>query len=215
MEDNLQDIPASPDIEETEVQVSEQPQASQTQESEGVRSLRSERERLSRENKELLNRLKIAEEQRGQAQPNYDPDDYVPRQYVDNELKSIKKQLQEASIKNNYPDFDKVVNDSTIGLLKENNPALAYAISQVGDTYSQASAVYEAIKNLGLYTEDKFEKDRNTAQQNANKPKPLQAVTPQNQKTNSPLSHANAFAEGSEEYRNQLWKEMNFYRKKM
>lgn len=203
-------------IEETHQEQSEPQQAQAAPvETEGMKSLRSERERLARENRELMQRLKEAEAARHADQG--DPDDLVPRRYVDERLKAVERQVQQTSteykLKTNYPDFDKVVNDATIAHLKEKNPALAYAIGQVGDVYSQASAAYEAIKNLGIYVEDTFERDRERAQANAAKPKTLQSIASNSQKSHSPLSGVNAFAEGSKEYKEQLWKEMNYYRK--
>ena len=201
-------------IEETHQEQPEQLVQSAPVETEGMKSLRSERERLARENRELMQRIKDIEASKNDQG---DPDDLVPRRYVDERLKAVERQMLQTSteykIKNNYPDFDKVVNDATIAHLKEKNPALAYAIGQVGDTYSQASAAYEAIKNLGIYVEDTYAKDRERAQENASKPRTLQSIASNAQKSHSPLSEVNAFAEGSKEYREQLWKEMNHYRK--
>lgn len=204
-------------VEET-TQEQEQPQAqSAPVETEGMKELRAQRERLAKENRELMMRLKQVEDAKKAIADDGDPDDLVPRRYVDERLKAVERQVMQTSteykIKNNYPDFDKVVNDATIERLKEKNPALAYAIGQVGDIYSQASAAYEAIKNLGIYVEDNYARDREKAQENAAKPRTLQSIASNSQKSHSPLSGVNAFAEGSKEYKEQLWKEMNYYRK--
>ncbi len=204
-------------VEETQQEQPEQQAQAAPIETEGMKSLRSERERLSKENRELMIRLKASEDRQKAMQDAGDPDDLVPRRYVDDRLRAVEKQLHQTSteykLKTNYPDFDKVVNDATISHLKEKNPALAYAIGQVGDVYSQASAAYEAIKNLGIYVEDTYSKDRERAQENASKPRTLQSIASNSQKSHSPLSGVNAFAEGSKEYKEQLWKEMNHYRK--
>jgi hypothetical protein len=214
MEDQIQQ-----EVEQTTEETVEQASVPETppapQENANLRSVRLAKEKLERENQELINRLKQIEESK---KAQHDPDDLVPRRYVDEQLQEVKKQMHQASteykLKVEYPDFDKVVNDATISRLKEKNPALAYAIGQVGDVYSQASAAYEAIKNLGIYTADTFEKDRERAQHNANKPKSLQSINSNNNSApGSPINHANAFAEGlTEDHKKQLWKEMNHYR---
>lgn len=206
------------DQQEVVEQQEQQPEAQAAPvETEGIKTLRSDRERLARENNELMRRLKEAEMRQKAAQDAGDPDELVLRRDVDKRFRELEHQLHQTStenkLKNNYPDFDKVVNEATISHLKEKNPALAYAIGQVGDTYSQASAAYEAIKNLGIYVEDNYSKDRERAQENASKPRSLQSIASNAQKSHSPLSQVNAFAEGSKEYREQLWKEMNHYRK--
>ena len=60
---------------------------------------------------------------------------------------------------------------------------------------------------MGIYREDNYSKDRDKAQSNASKPKPLASVSPQ--QGDSPLSRANAFANGlTDELKSQLRKEM-------
>lgn len=214
MEDQIQQ-----EVEQTTEETVEQTSVQETppapQENPNLRSVRLAKEKLERENQELINRLKQIEESK---KAQHDPDDLVPRRYVDEQLQEVKKQMYQASteykLKAEYPDFDKVVNDATISRLKEKNPALAYAIGQVGDVYSQASAAYEAIKNLGIYTPDTFEKDRERAQHNASKPKSLQSINSNTSSApGSPINHANAFAEGlTDDVKKQLWKEMNHYR---
>jgi len=190
-------------------------QAQPAYENNQMRMMRLAKERIEQENSALQAKLKQYEQQRQQIE--HDPEDLVPRKYVDERVKQIEQQLYQTSteykLKNHYPDFDKVVNDDTIALLKDKNPVLASAIGQVTDIYSQAAAAYEAIKNLGIYTADSYTKEKDKAQENAQKPRTIGSLDPQHAKGNSPLSYANAFAEGSKEYYQQLWKEVNHYRK--
>ena len=52
-----------------------------------------------------------------------------------------------------------------------------------------------------------IEADKRKAQENSAKPRPMASVSPQ--QGESPLSHANAFANGlTPELQKQLWKEM-------
>jgi hypothetical protein len=68
------------------------------------------------------------------------------------------------------------------------------------------------IKKLGIYTEDTYQADRERAQNNANKPRPLASVSPQ--QGESALSHANPFAGGlTPELKTSLLKEMEAARK--
>ena len=179
---------------------------------ENFRNLRIAKERAEHRERELENRIKELEKAK---EPQFDDEDYVPRRYVDEKMNAQKKELQQLSmeykLRSNYPDFDKVVNDATIAALRERNPAMAMALSQVSDDYSKASGAYEAIKSLGLYEEDKYSADREKAERNANSPRPTQSISPQRSK--SPLDHANAFADGSPEHMNALYREMMAARK--
>ncbi len=178
------------------------------------RNLRTAKERLEFENRELQARISKIEEER--KKEKYDPDELVERSYVDKQLKETKAEMQRMSneyrLKANYPDFDKVVNETTIAKLKEKNATIAAAIGQVPDTYSQAAAAYEAIKTMGIYNEDVYSDDRQRAQDNANKPRPLQSIAPQ--KGDSAVPTATAFGEGlTDERKREVWKEMQHYMK--
>lgn len=119
----------------------------------------------------------------------------------------------EAQIKAQYPDFDKVVSQENVEALRLTYPELAQTITNSSsDLYSKATSAYTLIKRLGIYTQDNYEQDRAIAQKNAAKPKPLASVNPQQGDT--PLSHANAFANGlTDELKEQLRKEMMTARK--
>lgn len=213
MEEHIQENYEQP-IQEEVVQEEAQPEQVQAQpvEDKKWRDLRVARDRLQKENADLQNRLKQIEESKKSL---YDNDDLVPRKYVDEQVQRIERQFTqnaaEYKLKSQYPDFDKVVNDATISELKARNPALANAIGQVGDTYSQAAAAYEAIKNLGLYVEDQYAQDRNMAQINASKPRPSQAAAPS--KNGNPLASASEFAQPmNKQQKEALWNEMQFFK---
>ena len=76
------------------------------------------------------------------------------------------------------------------------------------DLYSTAVSAYTMIKNLGIAPKgDDFMVQKAQAQKNAAKPKPLASVNPQ--QGESPLSKANAFANGlTDDLKAQLLKEM-------
>lgn len=190
-------------------------QQSSSAQAENFRNLRRAKEQAEQRAIEAERRARELEAQYKQTEQQYAPDDLVERRYVDQQLNQYKREVQQLSteykLKTNYPDFDKVVNTQTIEMLKEKNPTMALALSQVPDEYAKAAAAYEAIRNLGLYNEDVYAKDRDMAQERANMPRPLASIAPQ--KNDSPLAQANAFAQGFDDtMKKQLWKEMNQYR---
>jgi hypothetical protein len=66
---------------------------------------------------------------------------------------------------------------------------------------------YKMIKLLNIHRDTSYDADKLKAQQNLAKPKSLSSIAPQ--KSESPLSHANAFANGlTPELKDQLVKEM-------
>ena len=118
----------------------------------------------------------------------------------------------ETRLKATYSDIDKVVSKENLELLSVQEPEIYATIISNNDFYSKGVAAYKAIKRFGIHTDDTYEPDRARVQENSNKPKPSNAIAPQ--KADSPLSHANAFAQGlTPELKAQLYKEMMAYRK--
>lgn len=133
-----------------------------------------------------------------------------------NELNQYKKQTQqetmESRLKTRFPDFDKVVSQGNLEMLRNANPELAEAILSTPDQFKQATLAYQMVKQYGIYQEDNFVQDKILAQRNAAKPKPLASVSPQ--QGESPMSKANAFANGlTSDLKAQLLREMNQYKK--
>ena len=146
------------------------------------------------------------------------------------EMKAMKKMLREqqvqsqeiamqAKIKSQYPDFDEVFNAQTINSLNEQYPDVANALRVMPDDYNKATAAYTMIKNLGIYKSSgdemkkkTYESDVLRAKVNAAKPRPLTSVNPQ--QGDSPLSKANAFANGlTPDLKAAMLKEMQDARK--
>jgi hypothetical protein len=162
-----------------------------------------------------------------------DPESLVEGKQLKNiaqEMKAMKKQLREQQqqsqdmilqnkLRTQYPDIDSVVNKETIDLLNEQYPIEAAALGEMTNKYSQAVLAYSTIKNLGLYQQKgqemkkpAYESDVLRAKVNAAKPRPLASVNPQ--QGDSPLSKANAFANGlTPDLKAQMLKEMNVARK--
>jgi hypothetical protein len=127
------------------------------------------------------------------------------------EMAKTQQQLQtmivETRIKAECPDIDKVVTKENMEMLASLHPEIAETIKSSNNYYSQAKTAYKLMKQFGIYKEDTYGQDRERAQANAKSPKPLASISPQAAET--PLSHANAFANGlTEELKAQLRKEM-------
>ncbi len=137
---------------------------------------------------------------------------------VKQELRDLKKEIEsykqtsatmtaEARIKAQYNDFDKVVTNDTIATLRNEYPEIAATINSNSDVYTQAVAAYTLIKKLNIAPDEQYAADRNRVQANTTKPRPLTSVSPQSGE--SPLSRANAFAEGlTPELKKNLFREM-------
>lgn len=124
--------------------------------------------------------------------------------------KSAQQSVQtttELRIKRDYPDFETVASYDNLRKLRELDSDLADAILNTKDQYKQAALAYKMVKQMGIYQVDNYGPDREKAVANSNKPKPLAAIAPQ--QGESPLSHANAFANGlTEELKTKLRREM-------
>lgn len=194
---------------------------------ESFRAIRERTQRLERELEQATKRLQTYESQQ-QKQPeeeiygvNLAADEIVEGKHlteVQKELNAIKKELSsykqqttltsaESRLKSQFPDIDTVVNAENIERLRAEHPEIAMTLKANPDFYSQAASAYKLIKSLGIYQDPKLEADRLQAQKNSAKPRPLTSVSPQQGDT--PLSRANAFANGlTPELQAQLRKEM-------
>ena len=186
------------------------------------RELRKSRDELQSRVQDL--EKMVAPKQEGTEEDlNLAPDDLVEWRHVQKQIKKVEDKLRqyqdvsteisiESKLKTQFPDFDKVVTKENIEILKRNEPEIAAALIASNDLYSKGVSAYKMLKNLNIYKEDTFEKDRQKAQENLDKPRSLSSVSPQS--GNSPLSKANAFAEGlTPDLKKQLYKEMQESRK--
>ena len=119
----------------------------------------------------------------------------------------------EAKIKSQFPDFEDVVSEENVSVLNQDFPELAASLRDTSDIYNKAAAAYKVIKGMGIYKDrNEFMKDRDKAVKNSQKPRPVASVNPQ--QGDSPLSKANAFANGlTPELQKQLREEMYRARK--
>lgn len=193
---------------------------------ENYKSLRQARMQAERERDELYRRLQVYEQQK-QQEPEEDltinvaEGDYVEGKHLSKVDKKIRKLEQavaqyqkqayeysiEAQIKAQYPDYDRVVNNETIERLKNEHPDIAQTLASSTDLKSKALSTYKMIDKLGLAPNPAFDYEKHLVQRNAAKPKPVASVSPQ--QGDSPLSNANAFANGlTDELKTKLHQEM-------
>ena len=186
-------------------------------------ALRDKVARIERERDEMAARAKQTAQQQPEEEDDIGigDDDLAEGRHLkkqSRELRKMKNELAEAKrvmyeqtvearLKANHPDFDKVVNQETLSVLRENYPDIAQTLNSSTDLYSKASAAYTMVKKLGLYTPDHYEKERAQAANNAVKPRSTASVSPQ--QGESPLSNANAFSQGlTPELKKKLYAEM-------
>ena len=225
-----QPVVAQPVEEANEEVVKETQQSKEVQETPqqlNFRALRKEKERLAKENEEI--QIRLAKYEESQSKPpeedleiNIGDDDLFEGKHYKKLQKQLKKQQEElknyqeqakltsteAKLKSQYSDFDKVVSVENIRRLRESEPEIAETLASSKDVYSKAVSAYKMIKKLGIYVEDNYQQDRTIAKQNSLKPKPLASVSPQ--QGDSPLTKANAFANGlTKELKTQLRREMD------
>lgn len=193
----------------------------ESREERNFKILRAQREKVERERDELAQQLARMYQQPPVQHPqetNPNPDDLVEWKHVDKRIKDLESKIQgyqqqsqesviEARLKTQYPDFDSVVSRDNIDILKAEYPELADTLNSSSNLYSKAVSAYTLIKKLGIQQDDNSYADRARLQKNMSKPKPLASISPQ--KGDSPLSKANAFAEGlTDSLKEQLRKEM-------
>ena len=214
------------EVEQEEAPKQEETVQQETTQQRNFKNLRLEKEQLEKDRNEMLKRLEqyekpkvIAEEE--DLNINIADDELFEGKHYRKLEKQLKKQQDlletyqsqakvtatESKLKSQYSDFDKVVNEDNINLLRETEPEIAAALASTPDIYNKAVSAYKMIKKLGIYVEDSYGSDRDIAIKNSLKPKPAASVSPQG--GDSPLTKANAFANGlTPDLKRQLWKEM-------
>lgn len=197
------------------------------------RELRDKTLRFERERDEALRRVQEMEQMRVSRPAAEDDDikigddDIAEGKHLKalkNEVRKLKEEVTgyrqhssmmstEVRLKTQYPDFDRVVSQDNVDTLRALYPEIAQTLNSGSDLYATGVSAYTMIKKLGIHAEDTYVQEKALAHKNAAKPKPLVSVSPQ--QGDSPLSKANAFANGSltDEFRAQMWKETNAARK--
>jgi|SRR5271165_5897325 len=220
-------------VEETSTpeQVSQPTQPVEDAASKNFRQLREKSERVARERDEAMARLREYEN-KAQAQSSEDeefsigPDELAEGKHlskVQKQIKRLKDEINtykqqsttmnaEARLRAQFPDFDSVVSKENIEELRALEPEVAQTLNSSTDLYSTAVSAYKLIKKFGIGAQNMYNAEKEVIQKNAAKPRPLTSVSPQQGDT--PLSRANAFANGlTPELKAELLKEMNTLRR--
>ncbi len=217
---------------EAQSQVQEQSKPQETEQQMRFKILRERAEKAERERDEAL---RIAQEAARLKQQKYEEpdqefdmpignDDIVEGKHIKEMYKKVKKlesQLSQSQqhyntvsaenrLKSQFADFDKVVTEENIKILAQMHPPAGNTLRNTPDLYDAGYMAYTLIKQFHIDTPHVTDIER--AQKNAAKPKPLNSISPQQGDT--PLSRANAFANGlTDDLKSQLLKEMNDARK--
>jgi hypothetical protein len=118
-----------------------------------------------------------------------------------------KEALIESELKAKHADLYDVLTNENITKLREARPSLAKSINLNPDIREKAMDTYQAIKDLGIYQSNINKEDKNKINQNSNKPRSSNSLSPQS--GTSPLAKANEFASGlSKDRKEALYKEM-------
>jgi Asp-tRNA(Asn)/Glu-tRNA(Gln) amidotransferase C subunit len=122
---------------------------------------------------------------------------------------------EESKLLAKYPDYYNIVSSDSIARLQAEDPELAQVLGTSTDVYGAKAMAYKAIKKMAaVKVEPTYEAEKAQIQKNAAKPKPLASLSPQ--QGDSPLSRANAFANGlTPALQEQLRREMNDARRNM
>lgn len=228
-----QEVPETQEV-ESEPEVVEQQAAPRVDDSveRNFRALREKNNRLERERDEAIRRAQEIESRKQSSEeeniPQLGPDDIAEGKHLtayDRKIKKLEQKLEEqrqqshlmnteVRLKSQYPDFDKVVSTDNIARLSEMYPEIASTLNSSTDLYATGVSAYTMIKKLGVHVEDTHQVEKAVALKNAAKPKPLTSISPQ--QGDSPLSRANAFANGlTDELKEQLRQEMMAARRAM
>ncbi len=237
--DLAKELPQEVQTEETSNEVIQE-EVKPKLESPNAKNIRALRERAERAERAELERdqlaLKLTQmeqlKQQGatEKQPttkyNLNDDDFVEAKHLkryDEEMLRMQQELAaykqqntlqttDARLKAKYPDIDSVVTADNLSTLKGLFPELAENLNSGTDLYNKAVSAYTLIKRLGIVNEDIYNQEKELVKKNAVKPRPVASVSPQ--QSDSPLTKANAFAQGlTEDLKIQLRKEMEAARR--
>lgn len=126
--------------------------------------------------------------------------DAVEKALAEDRAKRAEQDLP-VKLRTQFQDFDAIVTEDNVKQLKELEPEVALALSQIGDKYAQAVAAYKYIKKF-VPDGSKSSEYKERVEKNAQKPGTLSGQS-------SALSKAQNFERGlTPEMRKQLYAEM-------
>jgi len=198
-------------------------------------AMRKIKERLEKENRELMEKIRLQSEkpvdkpQQSNKQPQVDDnsydfseDDLIEGKHLKsvlNEVNSLKKELNqyrqqeqssrlEMKLKAEHPDIEKVVTKENIELLCAAYPAVGESIKNDPNVYTQLSSAYTLIKNFGIGDQKAQDK---TIEKNLSAPKTAKSVNTRTTALDSAHNYTKGMTEKDKEYhRKQLYHAMQY-----
>ncbi len=201
---------------QSEVEVAAQ--ALQTKQELNFREMREKNKQLERERDaalRLMEEEKLRNKYASQPQQEYQEqqlaDDDIPDVgYVKKQLAKVQQELaaererqaadrqkyeQQNAITRlaaEYPDYADLLADRNIELLRSLEPELMASIDGMTDTYARGKAAIKAAKAFGVASHDPYKNQKAAIQQQASKPKAVNALNPSS--SNSALNQAHNFS---------------------
>ena len=174
-------------------------------------------ERKTREQEDMINRLRQPQQPQEEDFSHLDDDDIITVKQHKNMSAKIARQVAEEVVRQRdastvddrlrlkYSDYDQVVTVANIDLLKQSDPELALSLQRLSDDpYAQSVAAYKMLKKTGHGTTVAPSLEKRKAIENSQKPVSINAVTKQ-----SAIGNASLFENGlTKELKDQLWKQM-------
>lgn len=168
--------------------------------------MRKAREREQKELLELKRKVKEYEESQKKEARHRADDDLAEVKDVREVERRVNETVMELKLRQECPNLEKVLANDNIEKLKTADPELMDMISQIQDPYRRISTAYKYIKKLGFHSEEDFSKEKAAIEANQSKPRSSSSSS-----RSTPLSQVDGFARDSKEYRDKIWKEMNYY----
>lgn len=207
------------DVRQEEVQATQSPvMTDQDKNWREARRKMQELERRTAEQDELIRRLqtqqapaqeddlaKLADDDIVTARQAKSLAQKMAREVADQAIREREAATIDERLRMKFPDYEDVVTQDNIDLLKQQDPELAmslYALAQ--NPYEQAVAAYKMLKKTGLGDMAKTQPQKAKALENSKKPVSVQSVT-----KSSAIGEVHKFENGlTPELRKQLWQEM-------
>ncbi|HXB11343.1 MAG TPA: hypothetical protein VNZ45_05110 [Bacteroidia bacterium] len=227
-QESVEEITAEPEVvEEQEAPKPQVPSYDQDEADRNFKAMREAKAQAQRERDELARQLEDLKAAR-EEELSIGDDELAEGKHLKKQNDRIRKLeakiietekrnndlLMESKLKSKYPDFDEVVNESSLSQLSKSDPDTADSIRILAKSNEYLAAVnaYKALKKdsspLSVLTQD-----QQKALKNAAKPRPSVSISPT--QGESPLTRANAFAQGlTPELKAQLAAEMQEMRRK-
>lgn len=190
----------------------EKPQVESVQAT-NFKTLRKATAKAERERDDAIARLKEAQKSSSASPSTKKKPSNIAEQIKDLEFKIQQQQLHteaittETTLRQQYSDFDQIVNKENLAFLKDSYPELASTIHASNNLHDKAVAAYTMIKRLGL-TPSAVTPEQEKISSNLSKPRSANSASPQSSST--PLSRIDEFSGPMDSAtKRRIWNEMD------